>query len=94
MKGALNEVLRSLSMSLSFSSTDVSYARGAKKLRQDILRGPSYGSLIIIADPASVDDIIGKCSKIGVKTSRLGALRRGSGLTVDDVELRSRRGYR
>ncbi len=81
--GALNEVLRSLGLSLSFNSADVSYARGAQKLNQDLLRAPTYGTIIAIVNPNSVEEIIGKCSDLGVKVSRLGSLRSGSGLIVD-----------
>jgi predicted fused transcriptional regulator/phosphomethylpyrimidine kinase/hydrogenase maturation factor len=83
VKGALGEVLRSLSASLSFDSVDVAYARGAKNLKQDLLRAPTYGTIITIVDPNSAGEIIAKCSDLGVKVSRLGSLRSGSGLIVD-----------
>jgi predicted fused transcriptional regulator/phosphomethylpyrimidine kinase len=83
VKGALGEVLRSLSVSLSFDSADVAYARGAQKLKQDLLLAPTYGTIIAIVDPNSAGEIIGKCSDLKVKVSRLGSLRSGSGLIVD-----------
>jgi predicted fused transcriptional regulator/phosphomethylpyrimidine kinase/hydrogenase maturation factor len=83
VKGALNEVLRSLGMGLSFNSSDVAYAVGAQKLNQDLLRAPTYGAIIVIVDLKSAREIIGKCIDMGVKVSRLGSLRSGFGLFVD-----------
>ena len=87
VKGALGEVLRNLGVSLSFNSADVAYARGARKLKQDLLRAPTYGTIIAIVDLNSAGDIIGKCSDRGVKVSRLGSLRSGSGLIVDGMRV-------
>jgi hydrogenase maturation factor len=84
VNGALTEVLRSISLSLSFNSTKVAYAKGAQNLQQDILRAPSYGTIIVIVDPSSAREVVEKCSDLGVKTSCIGSLRVGSGLTVDD----------
>lgn len=83
VKEALGEVLRSLDMSLSFVSADVTFAKGSQRLKQDLLRAPTYGTIIVIVDPTLADEIIGKCSEWGVKVSRLGSLRSGSGLIVD-----------
>ncbi len=87
VKGALGEVLRTLCVSLSFNSADVAYARGAMKLKQDLLRVPTYGTIIAIVDPKSAGEIIGKCSDLGVKVSRLGSLQSGSGLIVDGMRV-------
>ena len=87
VKGALGEILRSLGVSLSFDSADVAYARGAQMLKQDLLRAPTYGTIIAIVDPNSAGDVIGKCSDLGVKVSRLGSLRSGSGLIVDGMRV-------
>jgi len=83
VKGALTEVLRSLGLSLAFNSTDIAYAKGAQRLHQDLLRAPTYGTIIVIVDSASAGEVIGKCVDMGLKTSRLGSLKVGSGLTVD-----------
>jgi hydrogenase maturation factor len=83
VKGALLEALGSLKLSLSFSSADVNYADYAQSLDQDLLRAPSYGTIIAVADPKSVGDIVRLCTERGVKVSRLGPLRNGSGLIVD-----------
>jgi selenophosphate synthetase-related protein len=83
VKGALLEVIGSLRLSLSFSSIDVTYAEFAKSLNQDLLRAPSYGTIIAVADPKSVGEIVRVCTERGVKVSRLGPLRSGTGLSVD-----------
>jgi predicted fused transcriptional regulator/phosphomethylpyrimidine kinase/hydrogenase maturation factor len=83
VKGALGEVLRSLGFGLAFNSSDVAYARGAQKLQQDLLRVPTYGTLITIVDPASAGEVIGRCVDIGAKVTRLGPLKAGADFTVD-----------
>jgi len=87
VKGALSEILGSLGVSLSFNSADVAYARGAQMLKQDLLRAPTYGTIIAIVDPNSAGDVIEKCSNLGVKVSRLGSLRSGSSLIVDGIRV-------
>ena len=87
VKGALGEILSSLGVSLNFNSTDVAYARGAQMLKQDLLRAPTYGTIIAIVDPNSAGDVIEKCSNLGVKVSRLGSLRSGSSLIVDGIRV-------
>jgi predicted fused transcriptional regulator/phosphomethylpyrimidine kinase len=83
VKGALGEVLRSLKLGLNFDSSDVAYARGAQRLEQDILRAPTYGTLIVIVDPSSVDEVKKRCGKIGANVSVLGPLLEKEGLMVD-----------
>ena len=83
VKSALNEVLMSLGKSLSFNSAEVTYARGAQKLHQDLLRAPTYGVIIVIVDPSSAGEVLRRCADMGIKVSRLGPLRVGSGLIVD-----------
>ena len=83
VKEALLEVLGSLRLSLSFGSIDVSYADFAQSLNQDLLRAPSYGTIIAVADPKSVGEIVRVCTERGVKVSQLGPLRKGTGLIVD-----------
>ena len=88
VKGALMEVLESVELSLSFSSGDVAYANGSEKLSQDLLRAPTYGALIIIVEPDSVEKVVRVCDEREVKVSRLGSLRRGFGLFIDGEEVR------
>jgi selenophosphate synthetase-related protein len=83
VKGALLEVLGSLRLSLSFSSVDVTYADFTNELNQDLLRAPSYGTIIAVADPKSVGEIVRVCTERGVQVSQLGPLRNGTGLIVN-----------
>lgn len=83
VKEALLEVLGSLRLRLSFSSNDVAYADFTQSLNQDLLRAPSYGTIIAVSDPKSVGEIVRACTERGVKVSQLGPLRKGSGLIVD-----------
>ncbi len=83
VKGALMEVLESLGLRLTFRSGDVAYAEGTETLNQDLLRAPTYGALIIIAEPESTGKVVRVCAERGVQVSRLGSLKGGSGLFVD-----------
>jgi hydrogenase maturation factor len=83
VKGALLEALGSLRLSLCFSSVEVAYADFAQSLNQDLLRAPSYGTIIAVADPKSVGEIVRVCTEKGVKVSRLGPLKNGTGLVID-----------
>ncbi len=90
VKGALVEVLETLGLSLSFSSGDVTYAEGSEKLSQDLLRAPTYGALIVIAEPNSTGRVVRACAERGVPISRLGSLRTGAGLIVDGEKVSER----
>ena len=87
VKGALSEVLRSIGMGLKFNSADVVYTRGAQKLQGDILRAPTYGVIIAIVEPKSVDEVIDICTKMGAKVSRLGPLKRNKFFIVDGLKV-------
>lgn len=87
VKSALMEVLESLGLSLNFRSGDVAYAEGTEKLNQDLLRAPTYGALIIIAEPDSTGRVVRACAERGIQVSRLGSLKGGSGLFVDGEEI-------
>ena len=83
VKGAMLDVLGSLRLSLSFSSIDVTYADFTQSLNLDLLRAPSYGTIIAVVDPKSVEEVVRMCMERGVKVSQLGPLGRGTGLKVD-----------
>ena len=87
VKGAVGEVLRSFGLGLSFDSSSLAYVRGAQKLEQDLLRAPTYGTLIAIVDPSSVDEVKKRCGVIGAHVSILGALLEKEGLTVDGTRV-------
>ena len=83
VKGALTEVLGSLGLGLSFNSADVTYADLGQSLNQDLLWAPSYGTIIAVADPESVEEIVRLCIERNIRVSRLGILKSGTGLIVD-----------
>ncbi len=56
-------------------------------MQHDVLRAPTYGTLIAIIDPAYVEEVKKRCAKIDEKVSVLGPLTEGNGLIVDGVKV-------
>ncbi|MCX6643097.1 MAG: hypothetical protein NTV15_06880, partial [Candidatus Bathyarchaeota archaeon] len=68
---------------LSFSSGNLHYAENVIELEQDVLRAPTYGTLIVAASYNATEDIIDTCSKVGYQCSELGVLLKRTGLRVN-----------
>ena len=83
LKGALMEVINEIKLGLNFHSNVLPYAEGAIELDQDILRAPTYGSLIVVAQHGVVENLIKTCSRLGYQVTNLGALLENQGLVVD-----------
>jgi hydrogenase maturation factor len=94
VKGALVEVLRDIHLGLSFSSGNLSYAEDTNELEQDVLRAPTYGTLIVAASQNAMESVFETCSKLGYQCTELGALLKRTGLRVDgDLVEPNARGY-
>ena len=94
VKGALAEVLSDIQLGLSFSSENLHYAEDTIELEQDVLRAPTYGSLIVAASHNATESILNTCNKIGYQCSELGALLKRTGLRVNgDLVEPNARGY-
>lgn len=87
VKGALIEILKSHGLRLKFNLKNVVYAKDAKKLKQDLLRAPTYGTLIAIVDASSAEQIQRTCEIKGIPCSLIGSLKAGSGLYIDGEQI-------
>ena len=83
VKRALMEVSSAHNMKVDVDSDLINYVEGADALDQDILKAPSYGALIVVADGDSKVDILDICSKLDVPVADAGIMGRGEGLYVD-----------
>ncbi len=81
--GALYEVAEGHEVGLVVSSKEVVFAKGVEALDGETLRAPTYGALIVIADPEGVIEIRQKCQEIGVPCSVIGAVSSSVGLILD-----------
>ena len=94
VKGALAEVLSDIQLGLSFSSENLHYAEDTIELEQDVLRAPTYGTLIVAASHDATDGIFDTCSKLGYQCAELGALLKRTGLRVNgDIVEPNARGH-
>ncbi len=94
VKGALVEVLRDINLGLSFNSSNLFYSDNTEELEQDVLRAPSYGTLIVAASKNATNGILEKCSKLGYNCVELGDLLKRIGLRVNgDLVEPNVRGY-
>jgi len=89
IKGSLIELLYDLKLGLGFNSKIIHYAKNAELLDQDILRAPSYGTLIVIISPAAADDFKKICESFKKKYVSLGPLVEKRGLVVDNESVES-----
>jgi hydrogenase maturation factor len=83
VKGALYEVATSNKFGLITSSEDITYYPGVEEITGDILRAPTYGTLIVIADPNSVDIIRTICSSSSITCTEIGKVTNKRGLNFD-----------
>jgi len=89
VKRALLEVSSAHSVKVDVDSGLIEYVEGSESISQDILRAPTYGTLIAVADPAARDDVVELCRGLGVPASDAGVVGRGSGLYIDGDEVRA-----
>ncbi len=82
--GSLLEIAVNNSYGLKASSTAVTLYRGAGSLEGDILRAPTYGALIVIAEKNALQDIQCKCSELGLPVNVLGDVVAERGLVFDN----------
>ncbi|MCK4722335.1 MAG: hypothetical protein KAT75_03470, partial [Dehalococcoidia bacterium] len=77
------EVSSAHNMKVDVDSDLINYVEGADALDQDILKAPSYGALIVVADENSKVDILDICSELYVPVADAGIMGRGEGLHID-----------
>ncbi|TRO53046.1 hypothetical protein E2P71_06820 [Candidatus Bathyarchaeota archaeon] len=83
VKGSLYEVATSNRYGLKVSSKDVVLYPGADKLQGDILRAPSYGSLIVVSRKESIETIKAICSGLNLPSAVIGEVTDERGLVFD-----------
>jgi len=81
--GSLFEVASSNGYGIEASSEDVTLYPGTENLPGDIMRAPSYGSLIVIAEPDAVDRINKMCNEMDVSCCIIGEVTSEQGLVFD-----------
>jgi hydrogenase maturation factor len=81
--GSLFEVATTSNYGIEASSEGIVLYPGAEKLSVDIMRSPSYGSLIVIAEPEAVEDVKTLCIKLGVSCCIIGEVTIEHGLIFD-----------
>jgi predicted fused transcriptional regulator/phosphomethylpyrimidine kinase len=64
-------------------SHKIVYVDGAESLDQDILRAPTYGSLVVVADPDAVNKVKAACVDLGIAFADVGLVTDGSGVFID-----------
>ena len=87
IKGAVLEITEAINLGIDISSKDLPYALGVEGLGQDVLRIPTYGTLIAIVDPNAVEDVSLACANMGVKCVDVGIVTSRAVPVVDGVEI-------
>lgn len=91
VKGSLYEVATSSRYGLSVSSEGVALYSGAEELQGDILRAPSYGSLIVISDNNSLETIAATCRKLNLPHKVIGEVTYERGLLFDGEHIQEQK---
>jgi predicted fused transcriptional regulator/phosphomethylpyrimidine kinase/hydrogenase maturation factor len=87
VKGSLYEVATTNRHGLNVSSKGIALYPGAEKLQGDILRAPSYGTLIVISDSDSLKSITSTCSELDLPHAVIGEITSERGLVLDGVHV-------
>jgi hydrogenase maturation factor len=83
LKKALHEVASEMRAGIEIDSRRIHYAEGAEDLGVDVLRAPTYGCLIAIVDPDSVERVEGALDEIRVPCSAVGEITGSKDLYID-----------
>jgi hydrogenase maturation factor/predicted fused transcriptional regulator/phosphomethylpyrimidine kinase len=83
LKAALLEIAEAVGMRIEVESRRMVYAGGAERLDLDVLRAPTYGSLIVVTDPDTVDKVETACTDLRVDFADVGLVTDGSGVFMD-----------
>lgn len=87
VKGALQEIAAAEGLRLDISSGRMPYAEGVEELGQDVLRAPTYGTLIAVVDPGAVGEVSRVCGEVGYPCAAVGTVKAGAGVHVDGVKV-------
>ncbi|UCD44446.1 MAG: hypothetical protein JSV27_10015 [Candidatus Bathyarchaeota archaeon] len=89
VKKALLEMAEARGVGLDVDSSKIRFARGASGLGQDLLRAPTYGSLLVIVDPGAVGDAEQACTGARVPLCEIGVVTGEDGVLVDGEKVGS-----
>lgn len=83
VKGALFELADDLKMRTEIKTDTLIYNKDAKNIGNDILRAPTYGTLVAIIDSEGLDTVKARCEEHGIPCAVAGTIESGTGLYVD-----------
>ena len=87
VKKALQEVASAYGNKLDIQSKKIPYADGIEDLKEDPLRAPTYGSLILVASPDCIEQVQKSCRELGVQCEIVGVVASGEGVLIDGEEI-------
>jgi len=87
LKKALQEVASAYGNKLDIQSQKIPYADGIEDLKQDPLRAPTYGSLILVASPDCIDQVQKTCRALDVQCETVGVVVSGEGVLIDGEKI-------
>jgi hydrogenase maturation factor len=83
VKGALLEIVEDNSIRIDVFTKELIFAHGSQEINSDVLRGPSYGTLIVITEPDDAHKVLSECNKLGITCVDAGEVSKGMGLYFD-----------
>ncbi len=86
--GALHEIADQVGLRLDISSRKMPYAEGVEELGKDVLRAPTYGTLIAIVDPEAVEALSRNCGEADYPFAHVGTVRQGCDVYVDGLKMK------
>jgi len=86
--GALHEIAEEIDLRLDISSRKMPYAEGAEELGKDVLRAPTYGTLIAIIDPETVEALSRNCTELGYPFASVGKVKSGCNVYIDGLKIK------
>jgi hydrogenase expression/formation protein HypE len=87
LKGALLEIVEQSLIRIDISTEELIFAKGSQEIFSDILRGPSYGTLVVIVNKDDSFQVVSECRKLGIPSVIAGEIRRGVGLYIDGIRI-------
>lgn len=86
--GALKEVSAELGLRIDLEPDRLNYTEGVESMGRDVLKVPTYGSLIAVFKPDSMSLVKKLCSDMNRPLSILGRLKDGSGMHIEGRRVR------
>jgi hydrogenase maturation factor len=84
--GALLEVSENCGLRMEIDSSVIPLAEEASSLGEEVLRAPTYGTLLTVVSSDGLDTVISKLKDEGYTCTPLCEMKKGKGLFVDGIE--------